>query len=290
MIEPVKRKGLGRGLASLMDDIQPKGETVTRTADMEVAIDLVAPNPNQPRKQFDQGELDALTESIRAKGIVQPLIVRHEPGKEGRYQIVAGERRWRAAQQAQLHTVPVVLRQYSDLDVLEIGILENIQRADLNPLDEATAYNRLLLHFSRTQEQIASAMGKSRSHIANALRLLTLPKPVQDSLRSGEITAGHARAVITAPDPVALIREVVAKGLSVRETERLAQRAAAGPRTAKESRAAKDPDTAALEADLGAALGLNVMIRHKGQGGEIVLKYQDLDQLDGLCTLLMRPK
>jgi ParB family chromosome partitioning protein len=290
MIEPVKRKGLGRGLASLMDDIQPKTESAPRSADMEVAIDLVAPNPNQPRKQFDTAELDALTESIRAKGIVQPLIVRPDPRTAGRYQIVAGERRWRAAQQAQLHTVPVVIRTYSDLDVLEIGILENIQRADLNPLDEATAYNRLLLHFSRTQEQIASAMGKSRSHIANSLRLLSLPAPVQESLRRGEISAGHARAVITAPDPSALIREVVAKGLSVRETERLAQRAAAGPRRADAPRTAKDPDTAALEADLSAALGLGVSIRHKGQGGEIVLKYQDLDALDGLCTLLMRPR
>lgn len=290
MTEPVKRKGLGRGLASLMDDIQPKADAAPRSADFEVAIDLVAPNPDQPRKQFDPAELAALAESIRAKGIVQPLIVRPDPRTAGHYQIVAGERRWRAAQQAQLHTVPVVVRSYSDLDVLEIGILENIQRADLNPLDEATAYNRLLLHFSRTQEQIATAMGKSRSHIANSLRLLTLPAAVQESLRAGAITAGHARAVITAPDPAALIREVVAKGLSVRETERLAQRAAAGPRTAEAPRAVKDPDTAALEADLSAALGLGVSIRHKGKGGEITLKYQDLDALDGLCTLLMRAR
>ena len=289
MIEPVKRKGLGRGLASLIDDIQPK-QDAPRPADTEVPIDLVAPNPDQPRKQFDPTELEALTESIRAKGIVQPLIVRPDPKATGRYQIVAGERRWRAAQAAALHSVPVVIRPYSDLDVLEIGILENIQRADLNPLDEATAYHRLLEQFSRTQEQIASAMGKSRSHIANSLRLLSLPGAVQDSLRRGEITAGHARAVITAPDPAALIREVVAKGLSVRETERLAQRAAAGPRATSDRRGTKDADTAALEADLSAALGMAVAIRHKGKGGELILKYQDLDALDGLCTLLMRPR
>jgi ParB family chromosome partitioning protein len=246
------------------------------------------PNPDQPRKQFDPAEIEALAESIRVRGIIQPLIVRPDPAEAGRFQIVAGERRWRAAQQAQLHAVPVLVRDYTDLDVLEIGILENVQRADLNPLDEAAAYRKLMTGFGRTQEQIAEAMGKSRSHIANALRLLSLPFAVQNALRTNQISAGHARAVITAPDPDALVREIVAKGLSVRETEKLAQRAAAGPRKGGRKSAAQDPDTAALEADLSAALGLKVAIRHRGEGGEVTIAYRDLDALDGLCQLLMR--
>ena len=285
MTDPVKRKGLGRGLASLIEDIQPKAEGAARAPDAELPIDLLAPNPNQPRRTIDQTEIEALAESIRSKGVIQPLIVRPDPRQAGQYQIVAGERRWRAAQQAQLHKVPVVIRQYSDLDVLEIGILENVQRADLNPLDEAAAYERLVSAFGRTQEQIAAAMGKSRSHIANAIRLLSLPEPVLAHLRSGQITAGHARALITAPDPASLVREVVSKALSVRETERLAQRAAIGPK--RSTRRSKDPDTAALEADLSAILGLRVTIRHKSKGGELSITYADLDALDSLCAKLM---
>lgn len=285
MTDAVKRKGLGRGLAALIEDIQPKADSAPRAPDAELPVDLLSPNPDQPRKLFDQAEIDALAESIRAKGIVQPLIVRADPRKSGHYQIVAGERRWRAAQQARLHTVPVVVRDYTDLDVLEIGILENVQRADLNPLDEAGAYERLITGFGRTQEQIAAAMGKSRSHIANAIRLLSLPEPVLLHLRNGQITAGHARALITAPDPGALVREVVAKGMSVRETERLAQRAAIGPK--RSARRMKDADTAALEADLSAALGLRVTIRHRGKGGELTVTYGDLDALDGLCAKLI---
>ena len=285
MTDPVKRKGLGRGLASLIEDIQPKTDAVSRMPDADVAIDLLSPNPDQPRRSIDPAEIEALAESIRAKGVIQPLIVRPDPRQPGHFQIVAGERRWRAAQQAQLHKVPVVVREYTDLDVLEIGILENVQRADLNPLDEAAAYERLVTAFGRTQEQIATAMGKSRSHIANAIRLLSLPEPVLAHLRSGQITAGHARALITAPDPAVLVREVVTKALSVRETERLAQRAAIGPK--RSARRSKDPDTAALEADLSAMLGLRVTIRHKSKGGELSIAYSDLDALDGLCAKLM---
>jgi ParB family chromosome partitioning protein len=281
------RKGLGRGLASLIDDIQPRGET-PRAPDRDVPIELIAPNPDQPRKAFDEGELEALTESIRVNGVIQPLIVRPDPDKTGSFQIVAGERRWRAAQRVPLHALPVIVRDYTEREVLEIGVLENVQRADLNPLEEANAYHRLVTGFGRTQEQIASAMGKSRSHIANSLRLLTLPEAVRDHLAAGRITAGHARALITAADPVALCRQVVARGLSVRETERLAQRAVADERAShRPARAPKDADTAALEADLSAATGLRVSIRHKGQGGELSIAYKDLDTLDALCQKLM---
>jgi ParB family chromosome partitioning protein len=281
------RKGLGRGLASLIDDIQPR-EDAPKTPDRDVPIELIAPNPDQPRKAFDEADLEALTESIRANGVIQPLIVRPDPENPSAFQIVAGERRWRAAQRVPLHALPVIVRDYTEREVLEIGVLENVQRADLNPLEEATAYHRLLTAFGRTQEQIASAMGKSRSHVANSLRLLALPEPVREHLVNGQLTAGHARALITAADPVALCRQVVDKGLSVRETERLAQRAAVmhgGPR--RSNRPEKDADTMTLEADLSAAIGLKVTIRHKGEGGEILIVYNDLDTLDGICQKLM---
>jgi ParB family chromosome partitioning protein len=281
------RKGLGRGLASLIDDIQPR-EDAPKAPDRDVPIELIAPNPDQPRKAFDEGELEALTESIRSNGVIQPLIVRPDPGKAGAYQIVAGERRWRAAQRVPLHSLPVIVRDYTEREVLEIGVLENVQRADLNPLEEANAYNRLVTAFGRTQEQIASAMGKSRSHIANSLRLLTLPEAVRAHLAAGRVTAGHARALITATDPVSLCNQVVAKGLSVRETERLAQQAAAGSYSSNRMKPPpKDADTAALEADLSAATGLKISIRHKGQGGEMSITYKDLDALDALCQKLM---
>lgn len=281
------RKGLGRGLASLIDDIQPR-EGAPKAADREVPIELIAPNPDQPRKAFDETDLEALTESIRSNGVIQPLIVRPDPEKPGAFQIVAGERRWRAAQRVPLHTLPVIVRDYTEREVLEIGVLENVQRADLNPLEEAAAYHRLVTAFGRTQEQIASAMGKSRSHVANSLRLLALPESIREHLAAGHLTAGHARALITAADPVALCQQVVGKGLSVRETERLVQRAAdedGKPKRTK--RAEKDADTAALESDLSAAIGLKVSIRHKGGGGEVSIVYKDLDSLDGLCQKLM---
>lgn len=285
MSDQARRKGLGRGLAALIDDIRPDDSAPPRQPDTTLPIEALRPNPNQPRKTFDDAELDALTESIRVKGVIQPLIVRPDPSLEGGYQIVAGERRWRAAQRAQLHSLPVVIRAFDDREVLEIAILENVQRADLNPIEEAGGYARLVEQFGHTQEQLASAMGKSRSHIANALRLLGLPEAVQSMLSDGRLTAGHARALITAPDPAALARQVVALGLSVRETERLAKRAATPP--PPRALGSKDPDTAALEADLSAALQMRVALRHKGQGGEILISYKDLDALDALCARLM---
>lgn len=285
MSDQARRKGLGRGLAALMDDIRPV-EDAPRAPDTELPIELLRPNPDQPRKAFDDAELEALAESIRAKGVIQPLIVRPDPERPDGYQIVAGERRWRAAQRAQVHRLPVVIRAFDDREILEIGILENVQRTDLNPIEEATGYARLVEQFGHTQEQLASAMGKSRSHIANALRLLSLPEPVQAMLRDGRLTAGHARALITAADPAALARQVVALGLSVRDTERLAKRAATVPPS--RAQAAKDPDTAALEADLSAALSMRVALRHSGQGGELRISYNSLEALDALCARLMR--
>jgi ParB family chromosome partitioning protein len=288
MTEGPRRKGLGRGLAALIDDARPSPAERAQSGNM-APVDRIRPNPDQPRKNFDQTELDALATSIREKGVIQPLIVRQDPARADGYQIVAGERRWRAAQLAQVHEVPVIVRNLTDAEVVEIAILENVQRADLNPIEEASGYAQLVEKFGHTQEQLASAIGKSRSHIANTLRLLALPADVVALTRSGALSAGHARALITAGDPSALARIVVDKGLSVRETEKLARAAVDQPSPRRAARAAKDADTRALEADLAAALGLKVVIDHKSGGsGEIRIAYGDLEQLDGVCRLLSR--
>lgn len=294
MSEPTRRKGLGRGLAALIEDVRPEG-SAQRRPDAVAPIERVRPNPDQPRKNFDETELDALAASIRARGIVQPLIVRSDPAHPGDWQIVAGERRWRAAQRARLHEVPIVVRELGDAEVLEIAILENVQRSDLNAVEEASGYALLIERFGHTQEQLAGAVGKSRSHVANLLRLLQLPSEVQAMIREGRLTAGHARALITAPDPGALARVVEARGLSVRETERLAKgplrspSAGAPSATPSPRRSGKDADTLALEADLSAAVGLRVSIQHTPQGdGELRIRYGDVDDLDRLCALLSR--
>jgi ParB family chromosome partitioning protein len=288
MSETHRRKGLGRGLAALMDDVRAEPDALVPGLVSTSPIEKIRPNPEQPRKRFDEAELDSLVSSIRAKGVVQPLIVRPDPDRADGYQIVAGERRWRAAQRAQLHELPIIVRPMSDAEMLEIAILENIQRTDLNPIEEATGFAQLIERFAHTQEQLGEALGKSRSYIANALRLLALPEEVIGLTREGRLSAGHARAMITAPDPVALARIVVARGLSVRETEKLAK-AAPSQGGAAPSRAGKDSDTRALEADLSAAIGLRVAIQHKGQrGGEVRIAYRDLEQLDGICQLLSR--
>ena len=288
MVEGVRRKGLGRGLAALIDDVRPERQ-VERAADTHAPIERLHPNPDQPRKHFDPAELEALAASIRAKGVIQPLIVRADPTHPGDWQIVAGERRWRGAQLAQVDSVPIVIRHLDDAEVLEIAILENVQRTDLNPIEEAAGYAQLVERFGHTQEKLAAAMGKSRSYIANALRLLTLPESVQALTRDGRLSAGHARALVTAPNAEFLARSIVDRGLSVRDTERLVKsrdgerdqsKAIAGQR--------KDPDTQALESDLGAALGLAVTIKQRGAGGELRITYENLDQLDGLCQLLHR--
>ena len=258
-----------------------------RRSEMLVPIENVHPNPDQPRRHFDVDELNDLAGSIRSKGIIQPLVVRAHPEKTGEYEIVAGERRWRASQLAQLHELPIVVREFSDLDVLEIAIIENIQRADLNPIEEAIGYRQLMDKFGHTQEQMAEALGKSRPHIANVLRLLALPKDVQAFVINGSLSSGHARALITAPNASDLARVVVARGLSVRQTEKLVKEPKA-PSKDRMPRSAKDADTRALEGDLSAALKMAVSITHNpGQeGGSITIRYKNLEQLDELCRHL----
>jgi ParB family chromosome partitioning protein len=258
-----------------------------RRNEMLVPVETIHPNPDQPRRHFDADDLNDLAGSIRSKGIIQPLVVRAHPVKAGQYEIVAGERRWRASQLAQLHELPVVVREFSDLDVLEIAIIENIQRADLNPIEEAIGYRQLMDKFGHTQEQMAEALGKSRPHIANVLRLLVLPEDVQRFVINGSLSSGHARALITAPNASDLARVVIARGLSVRQTEKLVKEPKAlGKERAPKS--AKDADTRALEGDLSAALKMAVSIAHNpGQeGGSITIRYKNLEQLDELCRHL----
>ena len=290
-----ERRGLGRGLSALMADI-PQADTETaatdgqRRPDMAVPIERVRPNPDQPRRAFTQEALDELAASIAEKGIIQPLIVRPDPVEEGSYQIVAGERRWRAAQIAQLHEIPVIIRDFDDSEVLEVAIIENIQRAGLNPLEEATGYRQLMDRFDHTQEHLAQVMGKSRSHIANLMRLLTLPDEVQAMLRDGSLSAGHARALINRDDAVQIARDAVRNGLSVREVEKRTRKQRG--KTGKPSRKApeKDADTRVLESDLSAALGLAVTIDHDAEkgSGKLSIKYNDLGQLDDIIQVLNR--
>jgi ParB family transcriptional regulator, chromosome partitioning protein len=250
-------------------------------------IEFIQRNPNQPRQHFDEAELQDLADSIRRHGVLQPILVRPLPGQADRYEIVAGERRWRAAQKAQLHQVPVVVRELDEAEVLEIAIIENVQRADLNPIEEATGYSQLMSRFGRTQQDVAEVVGKSRPHIANMLRLLTLPDAIQQMVREGKLSAGHARACVTADDPLALARKAVAEGLNVRDIERLASQAK-DERSGVVRRAPseKDADTRALERSLADALGLAVSITSKGEGGELKIAYATLEQLDDLCRRL----
>lgn len=295
MAEPQSgRRGLGRGLSALLGEADPPLNDVARAdggsiVSNEVSIELLRRNPDQPRRVFDEAELEDLSQSIREKGVLQPILVRPAPGAPGEFQIVAGERRWRAAQRAGLHSVPAVVREFNDLEVLEIGIIENVQRSDLNPLEEAAGYKALIDRFGRTQEAVAASVGKSRSHIANLLRLLNLPDSVRTYLAEGKLTAGHARAVASAPDPDRLAELIVQRGLSVRQAEDLARKATdrPEPKTAKPRRA-PDADTAALEQDLSEALGLSVqLIDHAGRG-ELRIRYETLDQLDEVCRRLNR--
>lgn len=288
-----KTKGLGRGLSALMADVGVTGaETKAQNSDVErlLPVDLLEPNPDQPRRLFEETDLAELAASISAKGIIQPLIVRPSPRRSEAFEIVAGERRWRAAQIAQLHSVPVIVRTLEDTEVLEIAIIENIQRADLNAIEEALGYRQLIDRFGHTQEQLASSLGKSRSHIANLMRLLQLPGSVQDLVVNGRLSAGHARALITATDPEVLARQVVSRDLSVRETEKLAKvsQASGGNSGRGRRKTEKDADTRALEADLAANLGMSVQIAHgaAGDGGQLTVRYKDLDQLDLLCQAL----
>lgn len=290
------RRGLGRGLSALMADVAPAPEQSrpddAPRPDRVVPIETLVPNPDQPRRTFTASQLEELANSIRTKGIIQPLIVRQNPKNPAQYEIVAGERRWRAAQMAQLHQIPILVRDFDDTEVLEVAIIENIQRADLNAIEEAAGYKQLMYKFGHTQEKLAEALGKSRSHIANLLRLLNLPESVQSMVVEGQLSAGHARTLVTAPNAESLAKDIVAKGMSVREAEKLSRTATPGPGQ-KPARSAskgteKDADTRALESDLSAALSMKVQIDHPpGQEkGRLTISYDTLEQLDALCGLL----
>ena len=283
-----ERRGLGRGLSALMADVNldaAQKEEARPRRDQMLPIERLFPNPDQPRRDFAPEALAELAASIREKGIIQPLIVRERIAESGTYEIVAGERRWRAAQLAQLHEVPVLIRDLSDTEVLEVAIIENIQRADLNPVEEAAAYKQLMERFGHTQEKLAEALSKSRSHIANLMRLLQLPEEVLVWLREGKLTAGHARALITAADPVAVARKVMAGGLSVRQAEDLVKDRPSKPRQVRGQE--KDADTRVLEQDLAANLKMKVSIDHGSDGGGLLsIRYANLDDLDDLCRIL----
>ena len=296
MSDRAKRPQLGRGLSALFGEGGGRvlsGPGAPRT----VPIEAIRPSPFQPRRRFVEAELDGLVQSIREKGIVQPLLVRPvddlvdnvvadsgAPGAE--FELVAGERRWRAAQRAGLHEVPVVIRPFGDSEVLEIALVENLQREDLTPLEEAEAYSRLMQEFGHSQAEVAETIGKSRSHVANTLRLLGLPPAVKRQLDEGALSAGHARALLAAPDPAALAGEVVRRGLNVRATELLVRRRGAAPEPRQ--RKPRDHDTVALERELGGALGLRVTLSPNGRGGSLTLHYASLDQLDRVLKLLRR--
>ncbi len=293
-----KPSRLGRGLSALIGEVEgatsyepsAEGTAKSKTEASTLSIRDIRPNPQQPRRHFDEAQLAELAESIRTKGVLQAILVRPDPKDGSKYQIIAGERRWRAAKQAGLDEIPATIRNMDELELLEIGIIENVQRTDLNPIEEAEAYGALMKRFGRTQEGLAESVGKSRAHIANTIRLLNLSDTARTHLREGRISAGHARAALGAADPDAVVAMTVQKGLSVRDVESLVKKtktegsmSAIGKRVQAGD---KDVDTEALEADLSRALGLNVDIRHKENGGELRIKYRDLEQLDELCRRL----
>ena len=287
MMQAQKRR-LGRGLAALI------GDDVVETASPEdfrglrhLPIELLHPNPNNPRKTFREDELEELSRSIREKGLLQPLVVRQRD--DGEYEIVAGERRWRASQRAGLHELPVLIRELSDAETLEIALIENIQRADLNPLEEARAYGQLLEQFSYTQQQLADSVGKSRSHIANTIRLLNLPESVRAYIENGKLTAGHARTLVATDAPADLANKIISLGLSVREAENLARKVSTQPST--KTKVDKDADTRALEKQLSETTGLRVEIKTQGrESGTLLIKYKTLEQLDDVTNRLAKSR
>ncbi len=291
---PKKRPmGLGRGLSSLLGEIQTETATAVPSRNdggvavpdgvRLVPVTNLQPLPNQPRRNFDDAALDELAKSITALGVLQPIVVRD---MGGHYQIVAGERRWRAAQRAHLHQVPVIVKQFDDRTALEIALVENIQREELNAWEEGETYRRLIEEYGHSQEELGRIVGKSRSHIANLMRLRNLPMRVHGWLVSGDISMGHARALLQCEDPEGIAKQVIERGLSVRDTERLAKRAKAGAKSAPKARGGRDPDLEALERQLGDILGLKVQIAHGARGGTVTLGYSSLDQLDLICQRL----
>jgi ParB family chromosome partitioning protein len=279
---------LGRGLAALLGE-----DTPAQAKDVSVQLiplDILSPGPFQPRHQVDPTELAALADSIREQGVLQPILARADAAIPGHYQIIAGERRWRAAQQAGLHEIPALVRVLTDSTAMAAALVENLQREDLNPMDEGEGYRRLIEEFSLTQERVAESVGKSRSHIANTMRLLKLPATVQAELRKGALSAGHARALLTHPDPARAALAVISQGLNVRQTEALAaRRSASEPSSTPKAPRIEDPDIQRLEQDLQDRLGLAVSIKARGRGGVVQFVYKGPDQLDGLLALLLRP-
>ena len=287
----VEKRGLGRGLSALLGEVEDTPVNAGVAGGLrDIPIELIHRNEKQPRWVFPEAEIAELAVSICTQGVLQPILVRPAPGMAGHYEIVAGERRWRASQQAGLHALPALIRDLSEAQVLEIGVIENVQRAALNPIEEASAYQQLVEVHGRTAAEVADAVGKSRSHVANLVRLLALPDAVRHYLMGGQLTAGHARALLGTPDPRALADLVIAKGLSVRATETLARKAVAGDAPSKAPRPAlaKDTDTQALEVDLSEALGLTVEVLDRGGAGELRVKYASLEQLDEVCRRLTR--
>lgn len=282
-----RRRGLGRGLSALLgDDAEAYARVDQAQASKVVAIEQLRPNPSQPRRRFEELEMKALIESVQEVGLLQPILVRRVDEGDESFEIVAGERRWRAAQRAQLHQVPVVIKELDDGQSLKIALVENIQREDLNTIEEAEGYRRLMDEFSLTQEAVSVAVGRSRSHIANSVRLLGLPESVKLLLEEGQLSAGHGRALLAADDPEAMAKKAVEKGLTVRDLEALTKNRSE-PNPTAELKAEKDPNTRALQRDLTEALGLHVDINHRGEsGGSVQINYKTLEQLDEVCQRL----
>lgn len=288
------RSRLGRGLASLIGDVGGEAAHVDRPnrAQRRVPIEFLKANPRNPRRTFSDDELNELSASIKQHGVIQPIVVRPVKGAADRFEIIAGERRWRASQRAGLHDVPIVTVDVNDSDALEIAIIENVQRSDLNAMEEAQGYHALAAEFKRSQEDIAKIVGKSRSHVANMMRLTKLPNEVQKFIAEGKLSAGHARALIGVPDAAAAAKKIVAEGLTVRQAEALAhdegvpQRKPQKIRGGKSTSSAKDPDTVALERRVSDVLGLKVSVEHRNPGGAVQIKYRDLDQLDEILRRL----
>jgi len=295
MSEDLSRKRLGRGLAALIGEIDRPAapEKPGMSGDGKVPIEFLTPNPKNPRRHFGEAELTDLAQSIREHGVVQPVVARPSPTLAGRYEIIAGERRWRAAQRAGLTEIPVIVREVNDRTALELAIIENVQRTDLNAVEEALGYQQLIDDHGYTQADLGQVIGKSRSHVANTLRLLKLPDVIRDMLVDGALSAGHARTLVTAEDPAGLAKRIVKEGLSVRQAEALAQMPA-GPTPAKPKQAQstpeKDTDTLALERLMTNTIGMIVSIDHKAKGGELRVAYRSLEQLDELCRRLKQER
>ena len=281
----VQKRRLGRGLAALIGDDTSEEAIVQDARSLRhVPVELLHPNPNNPRKHFAEEDLESLAKSLKDKGLLQPLVVR--PRADGSFEIVAGERRWRASQRAGIHELPVLIRELDDRETLEIALIENIQRSDLNALEEARAYRQLMDQYNYTQQQLADSIGKSRSHIANTMRLLSLPEAIQQQIENGKLTAGHARSLVATEYPTEMADQIIKLGLTVREAEELARKNSVAPEI-KSCASEKDADTRALEKTLTEALGLSTSIKHRGAGGgSVLISYKSLDQLDDVIRKL----